>query len=33
MQSLDSVNVISQARISLLREVSGLFDKSDRIDD
>ena len=31
MQSLDSVNVISQARISPRREVAGLFDKYARI--
>ena len=31
MQSLDSVNVISQARISLRREVARLFDKLTRI--
>ena len=33
MQSLDSVNVISQARIFLRRKVAGLFDKYTRIND
>ena len=33
MQSLDSVNVISHARIFLRREVTGLFEKSTWIND
>ena len=33
MQSLDSVNVINQTRFSLMREVAGLFNKSNWVND